>query len=445
MEFSTEVVAKVAAFLEPELRAWVQDHAEASELDLETALRQGMQQIGGACLRAAVEMEVPRYPKAAMACGCGGQAQYQFQREAKLLTVFGWVSYQRPYYLCSQCHQGQAPLDRRWGLRPGQVSAGLAHLLALEGIDVSFEEASRKVAETLLVQVSENTIRQVTQRFGALQEEAESQWQSESQDTDNLIARRRTVTHPPRRLYGAMDGVIFPTKSDWRELKCLCWFEVEAAQRGAQRAVGDTSDLRAKNIHYYCDVADAATFRDLVWATGYRHDADRASEIVFVSDGAPWIWKIVEYHFPQAKQIVDWYHAAQYLSAICTAVFGEGSTEGTTWLERARSQLWDGQITQVITTCEEQERKPGAADAVHRAVTYYTNNRQRIDYARFRAEGYQIGSGTVESACKQLATGRLRRAGARWNEPGARHTAKARAAWLSHDWEPLKARYAALA
>jgi hypothetical protein len=192
-------------------------------------------------------------------------------------------------------------------------------------------------------------------------------------------------------------------------------------------------------------VAEAATFRDLVWATGYRHDADRASEIVFVSDGAAWIWRIVEHLFPQAKQIVDWYHAAQYLSAIRTAAFREGSAEGAAWLERARSQLWDGQITQVIATCEAQGGKLGAADAVHRAVTYYSHNRQRMDYARFRAEGYQIGSGTVESACKQLATGRLRRAGARWQEPGARYTAKARAAWLSHDWETLKARYAALA
>lgn len=120
MEFSTEVVAKVVALLGPELQAWVKDHPESEELALETMLRQGMQQIGGACLQAAVEMENPRYPKATMACACGGQAVYQFAREAKTLTVFGWMSYRRPYYLCPQCHRGQAPLDRRWGLRPGK-------------------------------------------------------------------------------------------------------------------------------------------------------------------------------------------------------------------------------------------------------------------------------------------------------------------------------------
>ena len=70
-------------------------------------------------------------------------------------------------------------------------------------------------------------------------------------------------------------------------------------------------------------------------------------------------------------------------------------------------------------------------------MTYFTNNQPRMDYARFRQQGYFIGSGTVESAGKQIATLRLKRAGARWTETGAIQTAKARAAWLSGDWEQL--------
>jgi hypothetical protein len=67
-----------------------------------------------------------------------------------------------------------------------------------------------------------------------------------------------------------------------------------------------------------------------------------------------------------------------------------------------------------------------------------------MDYARFRAEGYLIGSGTIESGCKQIVSLRLKRARARWTEPGALQTAKARAAWLSGDWDDLAARRAAL-
>ena len=60
-----------------------------------------------------------------------------------------------------------------------------------------------------------------------------------------------------------------------------------------------------------------------------------------------------------------------------------------------------------------------------------------MDYARFREQGYLIGSGTVESGGKQIATLRLKRSGARWTEDGAVATAKARAAWLSGYWDHL--------
>jgi len=67
-----------------------------------------------------------------------------------------------------------------------------------------------------------------------------------------------------------------------------------------------------------------------------------------------------------------------------------------------------------------------------------------MDYARFREQGYFIGSGTVESAGKQISGLRLKRAGARWTEQGALLTAKARAAWLSGTWELLACKRAAL-
>ena len=58
-------------------------------------------------------------------------------------------------------------------------------------------------------------------------------------------------------------------------------------------------------------------------------------------------------------------------------------------------------------------------------------------YADFRAENYFIGSGTVESACKQIISMRLKRSGAQWTEYGAAMTAKARTAWLSNSWKTV--------
>ena len=75
-----------------------------------------------------------------------------------------------------------------------------------------------------------------------------------------------------------------------------------------------------------------------------------------------------------------------------------------------------------------------------KAVTYFTNNRHRMDYPTCRANGYQIGSGTIESGCKQIVTQRLKVAGAIWERSNAVKTAKARAAFLSNQWDLITSR-----
>ena len=151
-----------------------------------------------------------------------------------------------------------------------------------------------------------------------------------------------------------------------------------------------------------------------MWATGERHLADKAKELIFVCDGAAWIWKLVSHYFPDAIQIVDWYHACEYLTPIAEAVFPEQIARQE-WIEQVKNWLWQGQLQKVVRTCQRFQRHKTAREVVQRAVTYYTNNQHRMNYAQFRAKGYWIGSGTVESACKQIAAARLKISGARWH------------------------------
>ena len=159
-------------------------------------------------------------------------------------------------------------------------------------------------------------------------------------------------------------------------------------------------------------------------------------ELVFVADGARWIWELVALNFPQAVQIVDWYHAVAYLTPIAEALYAD-EQEAEAWRQRMTAKLWHSDLDEVIATCQALAEHDRAGEAARKAATYYQNNKQRMDYARFRREGYFIGSGTVESGCKQIATMRLKRSGARWTEEGAVTTAKARAAWLSDEWDEV--------
>jgi hypothetical protein len=219
-----------------------------------------------------------------------------------------------------------------------------------------------------------------------------------------------------------MDGAQVPIGEEWRELKCLSWYRV-AAVYGQEQP-------KAQEISYHCEIASAPDFGRLLWATGVKRLADKAKDLIFVCDGAVWIWKLISHYFPDAIQIVDWYHACAYLTPLADAVFSQDA-ERQEWLRKVKDWLWEGQIQQVIQACQPYLHHRLAAEAAQRAVTYYTNNQHRMDYAAYREKGYWIGSGTVESACKQIATARLKIAGARWTLAGAMATAKARAAWLS--------------
>jgi len=254
MKFSTETIEKVVSLLSGEMTEWMAAEPELNALTLENGLREAMMQIGAASMESALAAEEQQYPVPEVACDCGHHARYTRRRKVKTMSTFGWVRYRRAYYWCPHCHRGQSPLDRRLGLRPGQVSVALGSLLALEGIETSFENAARRIKELILIDVSENTVRATTQGFGELEEAQEQEWLAEGQDFDNLVERHRTVNDPPERLYGSVDGVFVLIGSEWSELKVGCWYDVEATGRKCV-IPGETDSLHAKDIGYYCDLS----------------------------------------------------------------------------------------------------------------------------------------------------------------------------------------------
>lgn len=462
MDYNTETLSNLAQHVADAFKTALAQRIQTGETaltiaDVEKEFRDLLRQIGGQALSLFLSSGSGT-PAAEMPCACGGTLHYQRRRPATITTVFGKITYARAYYAGCTCGQGKAPVDEAYGLEPGAMSSGLAALLGLAGIEFGFDESRAWLQAFLLFDVSENTVRSETQGLGVLQAERESVLVQQSQDEDYLQARLREAARVPPRLYGSLDaakvrieprpkGGEKPEKQDdWRDMKVGCWYEAELVpprhRSARQRDKFDREQavFRAKNMRYYCDIQEAEEFGTLLWGTGCAVKADRVPELVFVCDGAVWIWNLVELHYPHAVQIVDWYHAEDRLKRVAHAAF---TSEGdrAAWLEQVTTHLWEGQVEAVIRACAGVARH---CEEAQRAVTYFTNNAHRMQYDQFRAAGYVIGSGTVESGCKQIVTQRLKRPGAQWTVAGAVHTAKARAAWLSGDWETLCAQRAAL-
>lgn len=450
MNYSTESINGMAKQLVTDVKLMFQAQVEGtppSIKDVETAMRDLLREVGVVALGQYLS-EQPDIPSPTLACSCGGELHYQRQREASLLSVFGQVHYTRGYYSGCSCGEGRSPLDEAHGLKPGGMSAGLAELLALAGIELAFDQSQRWVEKYLLFKVSENTIRKATESRGEQFQVQEVALQERSHEETWLQDRLRTVSQVPQRLYGSLDAAkvrIQPrcpeekeqAEEAWRDMKVGCWYELEEvppsqrSSRQQQKVERDQVAYRAKSLRYYCEIAEAAHFGKLMWAKGCQVLADLAQELVFVCDGAIWIWNLIAFYYPQAVQIVDWYHALEHLEKVATLAFGS-TQERKIWLETSSDYLWNGQIREVIDACQGLVSQ---CVAIQTEIQYFFHNAERMDYARFRAAGYAIGSGTVESACKQIVTQRLKKSGAQWEVEGAVHTAKARAAWLSNEWE----------
>jgi len=445
MEFTTEELAPIA---EQMARISVQKLNAAENrqiMVLEEGIRQGLMELGRQVMARSLSQAEEEMERE-LPCQCGGTLYYQRRREAKIESLFGWTCYKRSYYAECQCGKGKAPMDDEFGLEPGEITPGLGKLLALAGSGLAFGESRGWIKEFLVLELSENSIRKETQGFGQFQADCEEKWKAQCQNQAYLQERLRMETERPERLYGSLDGahvrIEDPEEEEkWREVKTGCWYQVEPVpdsqqrQRHRKKAEIGQQALRAKDQQYYGDIQEVDDFEPLFWATGCRAKADLAQELVFLADGAKWIWRLVETHFPNAIQIVDWYHAEERLKKVSKDAFPNGEKRHT-WLEDTRTALWWGNTAFVIRACDALAHRSEEASA---ALTYFRNNQHRMHYDRFREQGYMIGSSTIESACKQNVSHRLRCSGAQWTVEGARLTAKARAAWLSHndDWETL--------
>jgi hypothetical protein len=387
---------------------------------MEKTVKQMLHELGNEILCQWLEAQEQKYPDDEKGCPhCGGQAKYIRRRAGMSLTLQGRVHYKRNYYICGDCHCGFYPLDKKLGIQTGQMSEEVLQLAALFGRDDAFGTSHDLLKRSALLELSPNSIRKATQVVGEKVLLHEQDLIEQSQKLEN----QKDCQHlhdSPERLYGSMDGFKVLFEDGWHDTKAGVWWTTKTHKNG---------DMKAANLRYYTDFLPASEFSNLVWATGFDQKAASAQELIFVADGAEWIWNIVDQHYPQAVQIVDWYHACAYISPIAKVAFSDPQQQKT-WLEQVKSYLWNGKLDAVIRACQQQVNPQHADDPALKAVTYYQNNRHRMDYARYRELGYQIGSGSMESGCKQLGLARLKIA-------GATLVAKARAAYLSGDWDKI--------
>ena len=300
---------------------------------------------------------------------------------------------------------GFFPLDEELGLVPGALTPRLHERLVRLGTWLPFRPAARMLAVFTGVTVSEATARRQTEGAGA------AYVALQAAEADRLARQTPEPPAGPVVQLVTVDGAMVPLlHKEWGEAKTLTVGTV---------GVGSDGQPRATDLSYFSRRADHQTFARLALVETQARGTETAGTVVGICDGADWCQDFLDHHRPDAVRVLDFPHAVEYLATAAKTAFGAETAEAAAWLADQAHELKDGDPVLVLGAIEglpvASAPDPVAAAAAQGTAAEYLGTRlAQIQYARFRAAGYPIGSGAGESANKVVVEGRLKGAGMHW-------------------------------
>ena len=399
---------------------------------------------------------------------CGKAMKNKGRRKSHVQTMVGSIVLMRSVFRCADCKKTRCPLDEELGLEAGRYSPALGRLFALIATLCTFVQGSEIVQRLLGVSISPKGLWKVTQRMG------EAAWRATSQ-TAKTLADVRTAPQMPAP-DNAPDAVIVSPDG--------CMIGMQRRKKRRRRADPSTplpplpdkegegfrenktgvillpsertepSPGRRSVVRRYlvsC-LGTADELFELLWARlqllGWLGPQ---TVVVIIGDGAKWIWNRAAL-FPIRCEILDFWHAAEHAWDTAHVLFGAQTRKAARWAKDLTDLLRAGKVDQVIAQLEKMKLKRKShseqlrCEAVLASLLgYYKDNRSRMLYDVYLAKGYGIGSGSVESAHKQVSHARMRQAGMRWSEAGARRMLALRVLLLNGEWNALDSLVAAAA
>jgi hypothetical protein len=288
--------------------------------------------------------------------------------------------------------------------------------------------------------VAYEQVSQVLERVGGYHIPPSTLWEHVQQHGERLVdyqARQQRQVSIERTLWETrrydpqlrkgvrLDGGMVNIRGEgWKEFKSgvVSTLLPPVQQRETQ------TDALCQDIHYTAVLGSVAQFAPALWALAVQQQVPYAGHVAVTADGAPWIWTLSADLFPCSTQIVDWYHATQHLAGAGQARYPTDIQAAQIWLTQLKAYLIKDEVWRIIAALRE------AGLAQHAA--YFEEHQYRMLYAMFRAEGYPIGSGTIESGVKQFKH-RLAGPGMRWSRPGAQRMFTIRSAVLNRSFDQL--------
>ncbi len=307
------------------------------------------------------------------------------------------------------------------------------------GVEIaSYRRAAAAFRELTHIPLSKSMLQQLVQEYGQVlvaQEAAEAEAMVRVPSKEEEVVWRQVPEPDSEIMNVSSDGVMIHLRNEgWKEVKTVT---ISAVEPVVDEDTGEV-EVQLTRHSYRAGLWEAATCANHLWAEAERRGLAKAKLVVSVNDGAAWIWAMIFICFARCVQILDWWHAVQYLWTIATPALGQGTSAALDWVSQQKRLLAQSDLRQVMRHVRLlYPRRQPLPEAVAKAVLYLFRHRWRMRYREFRQAGCPIGSGTVESACKVVVQQRMKQAGMRWSRTGAQAMLALRCALLSERWCPL--------
>jgi hypothetical protein len=277
-----------------------------------------------------------------------------------------------------------------------------------------FEESSNLLKRLCGVCLSPKQIERLCHHYG---EEVESQ----------LINNGSIVVEKSEELHYVMvDGsYILSRESGWTETK------VGRIFRASSNFLLSEKRGSIQESEY---VAHIGTHTDFI--AKFSPLLNDLSRFVFIADGASWMWKWVADFYPDAVQVLDFFHAFEKICQWATMVYKDKETVND-WCENAKDLLLNDGIKEVVIQIQNMDCQGDTLAKKNTLLTYLNNNAHRMTYKTFLDKDYLIGSGAIESAQRTVVQHRLKRSGQRWTIKGGQQVLNLRTKNLSNKWNQV--------
>lgn len=439
--------ARLAETLEDDVRTFVRA-SEENLGDIELQIEQQSRELLRAATEKAAQKRADVTPPVCPVCQKPlSQVSQDHQRSFE--CKFGSITVRRSRGYCKRCRKWRFPADTVLGLEESAgYSPRVQEMAALLASKMPVSEASAVMEHLTGVKLPRATLDREARRQGQRAQKLRRQ-QDERVGQNPPKGVQAELVLEPYQMIIQLDAWNIRERDQWGQTRALRrkareperwhWVYTGTCFRLDQRGktAGGRPVISERGFVATREGIDA--LREQLYAEALRRGLGQAAGALVIGDGAVWIWRLADDRFKEARQRLDFYHAVEHLAAVGRALFGEDQSKLKAWLKPLVRQLKNESAVKVVEQLEDilsQLPRGESAQAVEKELNYFHEHQERMDYRAGRRRGEPIGSGAIESTCRQ-AQCRFKRPGQYWTSQGDEALLCLETFWRNGRWHLL--------